>query len=88
MHVSVVKYVYNPTFFCVIVKVILVDTYQRTKITDVIVSEEMRLAKALSVSGLSISLTSFCSCMAFFGRASFVAGMSPRMHKKGRYSTN
>eukprot|EP01084_Bolivina_argentea_P008424 15777_1 len=46
--------------------IILVDTYQRHKISDNIISEEMRLSKALASSGLSISLTSFCSSMAFF----------------------
>eukprot|EP01084_Bolivina_argentea_P008422 15774_1 len=46
--------------------IILVDTYQRTRISHTITTEEMRLCEALSISGLSISLTSFCSSMAFF----------------------
>ena len=47
--------------------VILVDSYHRTPLPDGNESNEsIRLAHALSSSGLSITLTSLCSVMAFF----------------------
>jgi len=47
--------------------IILVDTYDKTPMPqDNILNAHRRLGNALATSGLSISLTSFCSSMAFF----------------------
>ena len=47
--------------------IILVDTYDKTPMPDDdVLNARERLGNALAASGLSISLTSFCSSMAFF----------------------
>ena len=58
--------------------VILVDTYDKTPMPDDDTSNtHIRLGNALASSGLSISLTSFCSSMAFFvGSATDIPGIS------------
>ena len=58
--------------------VILVDTYDKTPMPqDNILNAPHRLGNALASSGLSISLTSFCSSMAFFvGSAIDIPGVS------------
>ena len=58
--------------------VILVDTYDKTAMPDDdILNAHIRLGNALASSGLSISLTSFCSSMAFFvGSATDIPGIS------------
>eukprot|EP01083_Nonionella_stella_P051286 136161_1 len=57
--------------------IILVDSYDQTAMPeDDILKADIRLGNALAVSGLSISLTSFCSSMAFFvGSASDIPGI-------------
>ena len=58
--------------------VILVDSYERTPfVDDDGLNEHIRLSNALSSSGLSITLTSLCSAMAFFvGSAIDIPGVS------------
>ena len=65
-------------FLLVVSTVILVDSYDRTPITDGDgLDEHIRLSNALSSSGLSITLTSLCSAMAFFvGSAIDISGVS------------
>jgi len=58
--------------------IILVDTYDQTPMPDDdILNASHRLANALKSSGLSITLTSLCSSMAFFvGSATDIPGIS------------
>eukprot|EP01083_Nonionella_stella_P271113 918408_1 len=57
--------------------IILVDTFDATPMEDDKTKSYKRLCKSLSLSGVSISLTSFCSSMAFFvGSATDIPSIS------------
>eukprot|EP01084_Bolivina_argentea_P008427 15780_1 len=57
--------------------IILVDTFDATPMEDDKTNSYKRLCKSLSLSGVSISLTSFCSSMAFFvGSATDIPSIS------------